>query len=287
MHLLLSSAAAGIWEWDWQPSVLIGLAAWSIAYILLIGPIRQRKGWGPSPNWTRQAAFHLGSLVTLFALVSPLDHLGDEYLLTAHMIQHLLLLLVAPPLWLMGVPQGWLDELILPGFLRGFLRWVTRPITAFLIFNAVLLAWHIPSMYDAALSNENIHILEHLMFLGSALIGWWPVLGFLPEVAPRASYPAQLLYLFVTMVSATGLGAIITLATSPIYPFYLDAPRLWGLSVMADQQIAGLIMWVPGNMFYFAVFMYDLYVWFQDQERREKKRAALEGISGEPIPRKP
>jgi cytochrome c oxidase assembly factor CtaG len=283
------SSEQSIWAWDWEPTVLLGIALWTLGYILLVGPIRKRAGWGPPLRWERQVSFHLGTLVLLFALVSPLDHLSDVYLLSAHMVQHLLLLLITPPLWLMGMPNGWLDTSIPPGILRKFINQITRPVAAFLIFNGVLYAWHIPALYDAALFDEKIHVLEHLMFLAAAVIGWWPVLGFLPKTAPRANYPMQMLYIFVMMVFSTGLGAIITLTKDPLYPYYINAPhvlgstplpsftdgtRLWGLSVMDDQMVAGLIMWVPGNMIFFAAFMIVLYTWFNSEERKEHNEIA-------------
>jgi putative membrane protein len=277
---------AGIWEWNLNPGILIGLAAWTIGYILLVGPVRLRNGWEPALPWIRQSAFHLGTLVLFIALVSPLDHLGDTYLLSAHMVQHLLLLVVVAPLWLMGMPNGWLDNLIPQGFPQSLINWATRPVTAFLIFNGVFYAWHIPMLYDAALFNEKVHILEHLMFLGCAIIGWWPILGFLPKKAPRAAYPLQVLYIFLMMVFSTGLGAILSLARDPLYPFYQNAPhvlgntplasaaggaRLWDLSVMDDQQAAGLIMWIPGNMIFFAAFMLDLFMWFRNEEGKSSE----------------
>jgi cytochrome c oxidase assembly factor CtaG len=282
------SSSRTIWVWSWEPSILIGLVAWTIGYILLVGPIRNRKGWLPLLSWKRQALFHLGTLMAFLALVTPLDHLSDIYLLSAHMIQHMLLLMVAPPLWLLGMPNGWFDRYISPGRFQKILRWVTNPVVAFLIYNLVFWGWHVPTFYDAALYNRYLHIIEHLMFLGVAFIGWWPVLGFLPKAAPRASYPVQMLYLFATMVSSTLLGAIISLAQSPIYPFYLNAPRvsgtvplppfangtrLWGLSIMDDQEIAGLIMWVPVNTMYFLEFMAVLNLWFRSEEKKDREES--------------
>jgi putative membrane protein len=271
---------------------------WTLGYVLLVGPIRKRAGWGPPLRWERQLSFHLGTLVLFIALVSPLDHLSDVYLLSAHMVQHLLLILIIPPLWLMGMPNGWLDAYIPSGLFQKFIHWITRPVTAFLIFNGVFYAWHIPALYDAALFNENVHILEHLMFLAVAVVGWWPVLGFLPKAAPRAGYPMQMLDLFLMMVFSTGLGALITLAKDPIYPYYLNAPRelgstplpafangprLWGLSIMDDQLAAGLIMWVPGNMIFFTAFMIVLATWFKSEEIKEHERILHIKLEREPI----
>ena len=285
------SSTRTIWIWSWEPSILIGLALWSLGYVLLVGPIRKRKGWLPQLSWKRAVLFHLGTFTAFVALVTPLDHLSDVYLLSAHMIQHMLLLMVAPPLWLLGMPNGWFDDYISVR-IQKILRWLTNPVVAFLIYNVVFWAWHVPTLYDAALYNERIHILEHLMFLGVAFIGWWPVLGFLPKAAPRATYPVQMLYLFATMVSSTLLGAIISLATSPIYPFYLNAPpvngftplppfangtRLWGLSIMDDQQIAGLIMWVPVNTLYFIEFMAVLNLWFRKEDKKDRQGTNEQG----------
>lgn len=264
------SSPPGLWLWTWEPSILSGLALWTAAYLWLAGPLRRRRGWGPPLSRVRQAAFHAGTAVAFLALVSPLDHLADEYLFTAHMVQHLLLLLAAPPLWLLGLPNGWLDEFIRPGPVQKALRGVTHPVSAFVIFNAVLGVWHIPVFYDAALANERLHVVEHLSFLAAAFIGWWPVLGCLPKSAPRATYPAQLGYLFAMMFPSMGLAAAITFSGVPFYPFYAAAPRLWGISVMDDQQLAGLIMWVPGNMVYFAAFMVVLNRWFKEHEIRAK-----------------
>jgi putative membrane protein len=274
----------GIWVWNWQPSILIGLALLTAGYVLLSG--RLRRASERSAPWPRRLAFHLGTLAAFFALVSPIDHLSDEFLLSAHMVQHLLLLLAAPPLWLLGIPPDWFANVSLKGWPGGLWRRLTRTVAAFLIFNAVLWAWHIPALYDAALLNESVHIFEHLTFLAAAVIGWWPVLGCLPAAAPRSSYPAQIFYLFAMMLSSTALGAYISLARSPIYPFYINAPpvlnglvlpaltpgpRLWGLSVMDDQQLAGLVMWMPGNMIYFIALMAVVALWMHEQERQAQK----------------
>jgi cytochrome c oxidase assembly factor CtaG len=285
-----------IWLWDWEPSILIGLALWTIGYVLVTGRLREQKKWGPPVSLARQISFHLGTLVAFFALVSPLDHLADVFLLSAHMVQHLLLILVSPPLWLVGIPSGLLDPLIPKGLLPKIIRWLTRPITAYLIFNGVFLIWHIPTLYDAALFHPLLHVAEHLSFIAAAVIGWWPMLGFLPKVAPRPAYGIQIFYCFALMLPSIALAAIITFARTPLYPFYLGAPavegnialpafvngaRLWGLSIMDDQQLSGMIMWVPGNMVYFTVFMVTVSNWFRENERVEQEKTLEESqVSG-------
>ena len=283
--------AQSIWIWDWDPTILTGLALWTLGYILATGSWREQKKWGPPVSRARQISFHLGTLAALIALVSPLDHLADTFLLSAHMVQHLLLILVAPPLWLLGFPPGLFEPLISKDWLKRIVRQITHPAVAYCIFNGVFLAWHIPALYDAALYHPLVHVGEHLSFMAAAVIGWWPMLGFLPKSAPRPSYPLQMVYCFGLMVPSVVLAATLTFASSPLYPFYLKAPavsgslalpafatgaRLWGLSVMDDQQLSGVIMWLPGNMVYFLAFMLTLNHWFKENERKDREQVLSE-----------
>jgi putative membrane protein len=280
-----------IWIWAWDPTILIGFALWTVGYILATRPLREQKKWGPPVSRARQVSFHLGTLVAFFALISPLDHLADMFLLSAHMVQHLLLILVSPPLWLMGFPPGLFDPIIPKNWLQKIIRLVTRPAIAYFIFNGVFLVWHIPVLYDSALFHPLVHVAEHLTFMAAAVIGWWPILGFLPKAAPRPTYPLQMVYCFALMIPSVALAATLTFARIPIYPFYLRAPmvsgsmalpsfangaRLWGLSIMDDQQLSGVIMWLPGNMVYFIAFMLTLNNWFHENERKDREQLLFE-----------
>lgn len=271
--VLLHAADGGPYTWAWDASILIGIAAWTLAYFLVSGPLQKRGGWAPA-SLRQKIAFNLGTAVLFFALVSPLDHLSDEYLFSAHMVQHLLLLMIIPPLWLAGLPDGLVDRVVRGQRIRRIAKWLVHPAAAYLLFTVMVYAWHAPSFYQAALENENIHILEHLTFLAAAVIGWWPALGPSKAAAPRAAYSVQMVYLFLMMFPMTLLAVLITFAKQPIYPFYADAPRLWGLSLMADQQVAGLIMWIPGNMIFFAAFANAFFGWFKHQERMDSLLAA-------------
>jgi cytochrome c oxidase assembly factor CtaG len=233
--------------WNFAPSVLVGIALWTIAYVTITGPLRQRKRWGASPAVWRQAAFHLGSLIALLALISPLDELGDGFLFSAHMIQHLLLLYVTAPCWLLGIPD-WLPGLALRGKLVRLARQATRPPLAYAIFAGMLLFWHVPSIYGLAQDYEGVHVTEHLMYLGAGLIGWWPIAAPARSALPRPSAPARMLFLFALALPCSLLGAILTFAQTPLYSYYAHAPRVLGLSVVADQRLGGLLMWVPTHM---------------------------------------
>jgi putative membrane protein len=233
--------------WNLQPSVLIGMGLWTAAYLLITGRWRKHRAWGDAPSGWRQAAFHVGTLVGTLALISPLDELGDEFLFSAHMVQHLLLLYVAAPCWLLGAPD-WLSGLALRGTWLRFARQLTRPPLAFATFAGTLLLWHVPSIYGLAQDYEGVHIAEHLMYLGAGLVGWWPIMGPASGALPRPTAPVRMLFLFALALPCSLLGAILTFAQSPLYSHYVQAPRAFGLSVVADQRLGGLLMWVPTHM---------------------------------------
>ena len=207
------------------------------------------------------------------ALVSPLDELGDSYLFSAHMVQHLFLTIVGSPLLVLGTP-GWLVEPLLrkPVVFR-IARVLTFPALAFVLYNFDFWLWHVPILYNATLENQNIHILEHVTFIVFGVIYWWPV--FSPSaLLPRLSMGGQVLYLFLSGMPTVALGAGLTFFP-PLYAPYLAAPRIWGLSAATDQQLGGLIMWVPGNIVYILIASVLFIRWMQRQEAKQREQEAL------------
>jgi putative membrane protein len=205
--------------------------------------------------------FFAGIFVLFIALVSPLDELGDVYWFSAHMTQHLLLTLAGPPLLLLGTP-GWLLAPLLKN--RAVLcvgRCLTSPVIALGLFNVVFALYHVPALYDLALRDDAFHIFMHLMLMATAVVTWWPVLSPVQEL-PRLPYPAQILYLFLESIPPTILGALITFADAVLYPTYQAAPRLFDVTALADQQAAGLIMWIPGTMVYLFALTIVFFKWF-------------------------
>ena len=253
--------------WSWEPSILLGIAVFLGLYLAAIGPLRSRvKGSFPVGN-AQKTCFILGVFFIFLALVSPLDELGDNYLFSAHMAQHSLLVFVVPPLLLAGTPAWLVDALIGQRFIRPLARLLTHPISAYLLYNLVFAAWHFPAFYEAALDNQNIHIFEHLCFLVTAVFNWWPV--FSPsKILPRLSAPIQLVYLFLEGIPCTILGAVIIFQPTILYPAYVSAPALLGLTPMNDQQIAGLIMAMPGSMAYLIAISVVFYKWQKKEEAR-------------------
>jgi putative membrane protein len=183
-----------------------------------------------------------------------------------HMVQHILVTLIAPPLLLLGTPSWLLQPIArVPLAVRAG-RYITGPIFAFLLFNIVFTAWHVPANYNLALTDLHVHILEHAMFFAAAVIAWWPVFSPIDEI-PRAHPLAQTAFLFFQALPSTILGAIIAFAPEPLYPHYTTAPRLWGMTVMDDQQLAGLIMWVPASLIYFGVLTIVFLRWLNRDDR--------------------
>ncbi len=167
---------------------------------------------------------------------------------------------------LLGTPGWLLRPLLRAGSIHRMLRLLTSPLVALMLFNAAFFIWHVPALFEATLHNEAIHIGEHVLFLSMGLLNWWPILGSLLEL-PHLSPPAQILYLFLAGVPATILGALIVFAATPLYPTYAAAPRVFGLDPIADQQLAGLVMWMPGGMIYLLALSLVFFTWLQREER--------------------
>jgi putative membrane protein len=251
-------------QWDWEPSILIGIALLSAGYAYAIGPLRRKHGLGPPAQRGRIVLFVLAQLTLVLALLSPIDEIGDEYLFSAHMVQHLLLSTLWPPLLLLSLPDWLVRPLFQRGWFSAIASFLTLPAIAIILFNVDVYLWHIPGLYDATLENQWVHIAEHLSFMGFGVLNWWPVLSPLRE--QRLSYPLQILYLFADGMFMMVLGIVFTFSPTVFYSPYLTAPRLWGLSPLTDQQLGGLIMWYPGNLPYGVLLIVAFYRWFEGGE---------------------
>lgn len=236
-----------IWlVWDFHESIVIGIAVMIAAYAWAVTKGRVRYGWSSVPASRSQIQLFATSVVLLYlSLDGPLHHLADELLFCAHMLQHMLLQLIWAPILVLAIPE-WLWRALynLPGCKR-FADFVTKPWMAFWLFNGVIVGWHIPWMYNLALTTHEFHILQHLMFMSTAVILWFVVIGPLPEL--RASYPRRMVFVVVNMFAMKALGLSLSMAEDIWYTFYASQPRAWGIDVMTDQQLGGLLMWMPGG----------------------------------------
>lgn len=241
-------------------STVIGLAALGALWIL------RARAHAPThrPSPWQGASFFAGLLVMFLSLNGPVHDISDYYLFTGHMVQHLALTIVVPPLLLLGTP-GWMlrPALRIPVVYR-IAKAITPAGAAFTIFNLILAGWHLPPLYNAAMYHHEVHILQHLMFLVGAVIMWWPMLSPLPEL-PRLSYPGQMLYSFLMTLPMTIVSVFIVYADHVLYPAYASAPRLWGLSPLEDQRLGGLIMWIPGGLFFYLLTSVIFLRWTSSQ----------------------
>jgi putative membrane protein len=226
----------------------------------------------PDRRPSQRAAFYSALLILFLALNGWIHDLSDSFLFSAHMVQHLLLALAVAPLMIMGTPGWMLRPLLDVPRLRSTARWLTGPRQAFAIFNIVVAGWHLPPLYNTAMAHHGVHIVQHLMFLAASVIMWWPVLSPLPEL-PRLSYPAQMLYLFLMTIPMSIVSVAIAYADQLLYPAYSTAPRIWGLTPMADQMLGGLIMWIPGGLYFFVIISVIFFRW-QQKDGAETTEAA-------------
>jgi putative membrane protein len=252
-----------VWTaWTFDPLILgpLALALWLYR--------RGRRRLPPARRNRAEAwSFHAGAGVLILALVSPIDALG-ETLLSFHMVQHMLLVAVAPPLLLLGRPgsafAATLAGRVLPSlathpmsrpFIRALVR-LTGLIPATLLHALALWLWHVPFFFQAALFNALVHTLEHMSFFGTALLFWFAVLA---AGRVQRTALAGALASFVTFLHSGMLGGILSLAPVPLYPAYGDRPSLWGFDLLTDQQLAGAIMWVPIGPAYLAAALWLLF----------------------------
>lgn len=265
-------------EWKLYPSFLVGWVLFGALYALLAGPLRHRfPGSRPVERW-RIASFTFGMLVMLVGLQGPLHELSDYFLFSAHMVQHLLIMLVMPPFVLMGIPDWMLrPALRLPGGLA-VARGITRPLVAFALINVVFGAWHFPVPYDLMMRDHNVHIAMHLMIMATGFVMWWPVLSPLPEL-PRIAAPLQMLYLFVLGIPMMVVAALITFSGDPLYTWYVEAPRIFALSALDDQRLGGAIMWVPGALVIWIGITAVYFRWTQREEREEQEQLVRRRIT--------
>jgi putative membrane protein len=267
LALLLDERArpTGPYEWAWSlhPSVLIGTGLLGALYFWGIGPLRRRLDLGPPPPAWQVASFCGGLLVLLLALNGPMHDLSDYYLFSAHMVQHLLLTLLLPPLLIAGTP-GWLLQPLLrrPG-VRAAARILTKPVVAAMLYTVTIAVWHLTPFYELMMRNHDVHIATHLMFIVAATILWWPVMSPVPEL-PRLPYGLGMLYLFLVGIPMQIVAALITLSDEVRYPWYSAAPRTWGLAPLEDQQLGGLLMWVPGNLWMFLAIGVLFFKWSRE-----------------------
>jgi putative membrane protein len=250
-------------RWDPTPhahpevwAMVLGLLA---AYLIAERHLGERAG----RRATRKQILFFGSglLTILIAAEYPIHDLAEGSLYSVHMLQHILLTLVAPPLLMLGTPD-FLARAMLPGKVLNVVRFLTRPLIALIIFNAAIIFTHWPKIVDASVHSELWHFLLHTLIVTAALIMWTPVVSPLLEL-PRLSYPGQMMYLFLQSLVPTVPASFLTFGSRPLYHVYETLPRAWGISALSDQRAAGLIMKIVGGAVLWAAITVLYFRWFK------------------------
>ncbi len=262
--------------WTFETGTVIPIVASAVLYIL--GVLRLHQASRKSVHRADVVYFALGWCALVLALVSPI-HAWGSVLFSAHMTQHELLMLVAAPLLVLGrpivpflwaLPRSWALTLARLSKLNAWeITWqsISNPVVAWLIHAVVLWAWHLPFLFEATLENESIHALQHASFLFSALLFWWAVI----HGRRRAlGFGLAVLYMFTTALHSGLLGALLTFANSLWYPAYAARTAAWGLTPLEDQQLGGLIMWVPAGIVYIAAGLALFAGWLRESEIRAR-----------------
>jgi putative membrane protein len=249
-------------------SVLIGTVYLAALYLFAVGPAREKYGWWPKPVTPWRRASYLGAVGLIFlSLNGPLHTLSDEYLFSAHMVQHMLLMLIMPPFLLMGLPPWLIRKALEKPRVASVARVLTHPVVAYLAYNVTFIGWHIPQMYNWALVSHSFHIVQHLMFMAVATMMWWPVVNPVPELEKIPTGPLLMMYVFAFGIPSTIVSAFITLSDSVFYPWYEIAPRVSSLSPLEDQRLGGLIMWIPGMLLFWVAISVVFFRWTKDEYR--------------------
>jgi putative membrane protein len=273
---VLGAAAAtpGVWDWSFDPPLVLVIDL-AVFYVLgarrTVTPERKRAG----QRW-RCACFWASLAILAIALASPIERLSED-LFWVHMVQHVLLIAVAAPLFVISSPwlrlwrclpletRRWLARGLSHGHstapLRGLSRGLGRPVASFVAFSVVLLTWHTPALFDATLKSSTVHAFEHTLFFFTAILFWKQALPSLP-LRTRLEPAQRVVYLVGGMIVCWALAVVIALAPHPLYSFYAHlSSRPGGLSAIADQQLAAGVMWVPGSVTFLIVLFVYVHRW--------------------------
>jgi putative membrane protein len=270
-------------DWSFDPLIVASLVISLAMYCYGLFRLWRSSERGRGISRWAAGAFAAGWLSLVVALVSPL-HPWGEVLFCAHMTQHEILMLVSAPLFVLArpliammwaMPLAWrtsVANVFKTGMLERVWHFLTNGFVAWAVHAVALWVWHIPVLFQATLENDFIHTLQHVSFFGSALLFWWAIIYGRRDLA---SYGAGVLFLFTTSIHSGILGALLTFTTRVWYPAYSNTTAAWGLTPLEDQQLGGLIMWVPAGIVYILAALFMFAGWLNESEKRVIRREEL------------
>ena len=276
--------------WSFDPTIVVPLALAALGFGWAVARVDRAHSSNPVPR-IRSVCWYAGLAAIWIALQSPIEAY-DTTLFSVHMVQHILLTLIAAPLLALGAPITLLlrvvrpetrRRIILPVLHSWLVRAITFPLVTWILFAFVMWGSHFSPLFNDALTHSTLHQLEHLMYLVAASLFWWPAIGLDPSPW-RLNEPVRILYTFLQMPQNSFLGLAIMSATAPLYSHYASIERSWGPSVLEDQQMAGAVMWIVGDLVFLSVLLGLFLVWMRREQRQtsatdareDAQRAAIE-----------
>lgn len=267
--------------WHVHPDVVIWIGLIEGAYLYGLRAIGRPRGLRATPG---QMAWFTGGILVLYLTAgTPLHDLAEQRLVMMEMLQHMLFMLVAAPMLLLGTPGWFLRALLQNRTIFKVMRTLTSPIVALAVFNITLLLLHLPASVDFTLQHHRLHFLDHAALVVTAVLMWFPVLSPVPDLLPRLTPPVQMLYLFAQSFVPTVLASFMTLSSTIIYPFYATVPRTWGISARDDQLIAGLIMKLGGGAILWLAIGIVFFTWVARHNREEREAPKSDALQWEDV----
>jgi len=265
--------------WTWDPLPLTALSCAAVAYGAGVARMWRQAGVGHGLSWSQIASFAGAIVVLAVALISPLDAWSD-WLFAAHMSQHELLMVVAAPLAVLGKPLTvylWLlprkrralaGRLLNQGALQAAWRFLSAPLLVLMLHAFTRWIWHLPLLFEAAMNSEPLHAFQHLTFFASAALFWYALIH---GRYGKAGYGVSVLFVFATVMHTSVLGALISVAPRLLYPIYQGRTAVLGFEPLADQELAGILMWVPSGVLLTMVGLALFAAWLGEAERRARR----------------
>jgi putative membrane protein len=258
--------------WTPHPDVWLLVALLAVGYWIVVVRVGPRYAIPGEPLVTplQLTSWCLGVFAVWLSSDWPVHDFAEGSMYSVHMVQHLLITLVAVPLLLLGTPAWMARAVLAPGSRRfRVVRWWSRFLPALIVFNVMLVLTHVPAIVNASLESGLLHFTIHAALFCTSIVVWMPVLSPLPEI-PRLPWLPRMIYLFLQSIVPTVPASFLTFGDSPLYKFYEEVPHIWGLSTLEDQQIAGLIMKIGAGLFLWAMIAVIFFRWAAEEERRQQ-----------------
>lgn len=269
---VLLHIATGPYQFHWylHPEVILLCVFVETAYLYTVTQLRDVLSDAGRVRRSQVVMFTAGVIAIYSVAGTPIHEISEQYLLSMHMLQHAVFTVIAAPLLVAGVPVWVWQAILRQRGMMAIARKLTAPVVAFALLNIVTVLTHLPNTLNYSLNHHWFHFFVHAALVSSAMIMWWPILSNVPEL-PRLSAPLRMAYLFLQSIIPTVVAAIISFSDTPVYSFYATAPRMWGLSAVEDQQLAGGIMKLIGSLVFWGMITFVFFEWYARDKKENQE----------------